>query len=89
MDMNQGILCLASACAIVLMIVGWQKRIDVMRNFLMRLVTGTAAIVAVNFLLSGAGLNVTVGLNLFSLMSAGLLGMPGVAMLYGIAGCGL
>ena len=89
LEMEQGILCLAGACALVLLIVGWQKKTEVLRNFLLRLVTGTALIFAVNFLLAEAGIEVHVGFNPFSLLSAGTLGVPGVAMLYGIAGCRL
>lgn len=89
MEKGQGIFLLLGVCVMVLMIAGWQKRAAILKNFLLRLVLGTAVILAVNYGLREAGIHLAVGLNLFSLLSAGTLGLPGVAMLYGIAWCGV
>ena len=78
---------LAGACLIILLIAGWQKKKAIIMNFILRLVVGTALILTVNYFLAEAKIDVVVGLNAFSLAAAGTLGLPGVAMLYGIAGC--
>ncbi|MEE0420169.1 MAG: pro-sigmaK processing inhibitor BofA family protein [Lachnospiraceae bacterium] len=87
MEMGQGIVWMAGACGIVLLIAGWQKKKEILMNFVLRLVVGVALILVINYGLAQAGVDVAVGLNPFSLMAAGTLGVPGVAMLYGIAGC--
>lgn len=89
MEMGQGILCLAGVCAFILLVAGWQKRMAVLRNFILRLVLGIAVIFTVNGILAKTGVHVAVGMNPVSLLAAGTLGLPGVAMLYGIAGCRL
>lgn len=85
MEMGQGILCLAVVCAFILLIAGWQKRMTVLKNFFLRLVTGVAVIFAANVILGKMGADVSVGLNPVSMLTAGTLGLPGVAVLYGIS----
>ena len=89
MEIGQGILCLAGVCAFVLLVAGWQKRRAVLKNFFLRLAAGMAVIFAVNIILAKTGIDVSVGMNPISIFTAGTLGLPGVAMLYGIAGCRL
>lgn len=89
MEMGQGMIYLAGVCALILLIAGWQKRMVVLRNFFLRLVIGMAVIFAVNVILEKTGIDVSVGMNPISVFTAGALGLPGVAMLYGIAGCSL
>lgn len=85
MEMGQGILCLAVVCAFILLIAGWQKRMSVLKNFFLRLVTGAVVIFAANVILGKMGVDVSVGLNPVSMLTAGTLGLPGVAVLYGIS----
>lgn len=87
MTAEQGVIWLAAACGIVLFIAGWQKKKEILKNFILRLVVGVLLITGVNYSLAQAGIGVEVGLNPVSLVAAGTLGIPGVAMLYGIAGC--
>lgn len=89
MEIGQGMICLAGVCAFILLIAGWQKRMAVLKNFFLRLVTGMAVIFAGNIILAKTGIDVSVGMNPISILTAGTLGLPGVAMLYGIAGCRL
>lgn len=56
-------------------------------NFMIRLILGIAAILIVNQVLAKAGVDLSVGMNPLSFVTAGVLGIPGIAMLYGIAGC--
>ena len=87
MDIGQGIIWLAVICVIILCIAGWQKKKVIITNFIIRLGMGIVMIMTTNFFLAQARIDVAVGLNPFSLMAAGILGVPGIAMLYGIAGC--
>jgi len=89
MEMGQGILCLAGVCAFILLVAGWQKRAAVLKNFVLRSVTGIVVIFIMNVILEKTGVQVAVGVNPVSLLAAGILGLPGVAVLYGIAGCSL
>ena len=56
-------------------------------TFMIRVILGAAAILIVNQLLLKAGIDLWVGMNPLSLVAAGVLGLPGVALMYGIAGC--
>ena len=56
-------------------------------TFMLRVILGAAAILIVNQLLGKAGIELCVGMNPLSLVTTGILGLPGIALLYGIAGC--
>lgn len=60
-----------------------------LKNFFLRLVTGLLLILALNMCFEKAGLDLAVGVNPVTAAAAGVLGVPGVIMLYGIAGCKL
>lgn len=53
-------------------------------NFIVRSVIGIAVIFLVNELLDYRNIPVSVGMNLITFLTSGMLGIPGVAMLYGI-----
>ncbi len=53
-------------------------------NFMLRAIFGMIAIYLVNSFLQGRGVEESVGINPFSFLTSGLLGFPGVALLYGI-----
>lgn len=53
-------------------------------NFLIRAVVGIGIIFFVNQYLDYRNISVSVGINGISFLTSGLLGMPGIALLYGI-----
>lgn len=53
-------------------------------NFIIRAIFGMALIFFANQVLNDQGITCNVGLNGISFFVSGLLGVPGVAMLYGI-----
>ena len=57
---------------------------EVMLNFGIRAVFGMIAVYLINSWMSGVGMEATVGINPFSFMITGFLGVPGVALLYGL-----
>ena len=61
-----------------------EERPGIIVNFLVRAVIGMALIFFVNEFLSSRGINAAVGLNAVTFLTSGTLGIPGVALLYGI-----
>ena len=60
------------------------NRIERVLNFLLRAVFGTVTIYLINSLLLSRGIGESVGINPFSILTAGALGLPGVVLLYGV-----
>ena len=60
----------------------WCVKIAV--NFLIRAIVGLAIIFFVNEYLDGQGILSGVGMNPVTVLTSGTLGIPGVALLYGI-----
>ena len=60
----------------------WCVKIAV--NFLIRAIVGLAIIFFVNEYLDGQGISSGVGMNPVTVLTSGTLGIPGVALLYGI-----
>lgn len=53
-------------------------------DFMLRAVFGMIAIRLINIFFAEQGVAAAVGMNLLSFVTAGTLGLPGVALLYGI-----
>lgn len=53
-------------------------------NFVMRCVIGTIAMYFINTFLEGAQISLHVGINAATVLTSGILGFPGVIVLYGI-----
>lgn len=62
-----------------------KKRFDLLIDFLLRSFVGTAGIYLLDFVLTISGYQITVGVNAFTILSNGLLGLPGFILLYGLA----
>lgn len=58
-------------------------------NFIVRAIVGAAIIFFVNEFLGAQGIAVRVGLNPWTVLTSGILGTPGVALLYGISFYGI
>lgn len=56
-------------------------------RFFVRMVLGMALIFFFNQVFDNAGIDLSVGYNVVSIAATGTLGVPGVLLLYGIAGC--
>lgn len=61
-----------------------EKGIEMVVNFFVRLVLGVAVIFFVNQFLNSQNIQAVVGMNPLTLLTSGILGLPGVALLYGI-----
>ncbi len=84
MNQNTGILWIVGICAGVLLIGAMRKRTEWLLNFVLRMVLGTLAIFLINSSMQKFGMASGVGLNPATVLTSGILGFPGLAMLYGI-----
>lgn len=62
-----------------------ERQPHTMINFFVRVILGIAMIFFVNEFLEFENISVRVGMNPLTLLTSGVLGTPGVALLYGIA----
>ncbi len=77
----------AGICVLVLVIAMLKRRAQFLLNFLVRMTLGAICITFVNDLLASQGIGLAVGLNPVSLLTSGILGFGGVALLYAILAC--
>lgn len=61
-----------------------KQRNQFLVNFTVRAILGICLILLVNYFLKEQEIAIKVGLNAISFLISGFLGVPGVAMLYGI-----
>lgn len=66
-----------------------EKHSHLFTNFIVRAIVGAALIFFVNEFLGAQGIAVRVGLNPWTVLTSGILGIPGVALLYGISFYGI
>lgn len=73
------------ACIVFIGICMVRKRPDLIVDFMLRACVGTAGIYLLDFVLGIGGYQITVGVNTVTILSNGLLGLPGFILLYGLA----
>ena len=61
-----------------------EQKPQLFSNFIVRAIIGCAMIFFVNECLGAQGITLQVGLNPWTVLTSGILGLPGVALLYGI-----
>ena len=83
-NFGSGTLVIIFSCALVLLVGALRKKTEWMLNILMRGILGTIAIYFINDALLGMGIPIEVGINPVTVLTSGILGFPGVAVLYGI-----
>lgn len=71
-------------CLVVLAIGAMGQKVEWLINFIFRAVMGTVSIFVINYLLAGRQMQAVVGINPLTVLTSGILGFPGVAVLYGI-----
>lgn len=75
---------IAGSCALVLGIALLKRRSQLVLNFLVRVALGAVGIIFTNDFLVQQGISIAVGLNPVSLLTVGILGFGGFALLYAI-----
>ena len=71
-------------CAGIIIVMTVMKKSEWIINTLLRMIAGGVGIYVVNQLLLGQGLEFTVGINAMTLAVTGVLGIPGIVMLYAL-----
>ena len=84
MDNQMGAFFIIGILILVLMIGALKNRGEWIVNFVLRGVLGMMSIYFVNLLLAGSMPGMKLGYNPITFLTSGILGFPGVAMLYGI-----
>ena len=84
MENQMGTMLIILACAAVLLIGAMRRKLEWLLNVVMRSVLGAIAIYFINSLLAMLGISLGVGINAVTVLTAGILGMPGLLALYGI-----
>ena len=85
MDKQTGIFMIAGACLLILFIGTVKNKAEIFLNFCLRAVMGGIAIYGINLLMESWGIACSVGINLCSLLTSGILGFSGVSLLYAVA----
>lgn len=84
MEKQMGIVLIVAACLVVLLIGAVKSKMEWMLNIVMRSIWGTITIHLVNTMLASVGIFLGVGINAFTILTSGILGIPGLLALYGI-----
>lgn len=77
-------LIILAALSAVLLIGALRRRAEHLLAFLFRLVTGTMLIYFVNLAVASYNMEIAIGINPVTVLTSGILGFPGVLLLYGI-----
>lgn len=84
MENAGGMLAILAVCLIVLAIGAMGRKVEWLVNFVLRAVMGTVGIYCLNYILATRQIAVAVGINPLTILTSGVLGFPGLAVLYGI-----
>lgn len=71
-------------CTLVLVIGAFGRKIEWIINFVLRAVLGTIGIYFLNNFLIASNISAAVGINPMTVLTSGILGFPGLVVLYGI-----
>ena len=89
MEMYQGAFVIIAVCGILFFIIAVKSNSHLIINLLLRSLSGSIMIFFINKFLESSEIFALVGLNLGTVLTAGILGFPGVVLLFGIKLYGL
>jgi len=84
LDNMTGYIIIITVCIIVLLIGFLKKKSELLVNLILRTVLGLISIYFINEFLKWQDILVMVGINPVTALTSGILGFPGVLLLYGI-----
>lgn len=82
MNNYMGGIMIAVSCVVVLLIGSFRRKKEWIINFILRTVAGTLSVFFINGFLISQGISIAIGINLITILTSGLLGFPGLIMLY-------
>ena len=85
MEHPENLLWLLAVAALLLLISFLGKKAEWLLNFALRGIMGTIAIYFINMGVTFLGFTTVVGINAVSILTTGILGIPGIVMLYGLS----
>ena len=84
MDFYQSAFIIIAVFGILMLILAVKTNSVIILNFLLRSITGTLLIFVANQMLEFYDFSISVGLNPITVLTSGILGFPGVILLFGI-----
>lgn len=85
-NIESKVLIIIVIVSVVLLLISFVKqRFDLIVNFTLRIVAGLLAIYIINLVLQSLSIDMTVGLNVLTALTVGLLGLPGFLLLYALS----
>lgn len=84
MEIYQGAFLIIAVCGIVMLILAVKANSTIILNFVLRSIAGSLLIFGANQLVEFYGLSIAIGLNPGTVLTTGILGFPGVILLFGI-----
>lgn len=85
MNQPENLLWLIGAAVLLLILSFFARKAEWLINFVLRSIMGTIAIYFINTGVTFLGLSTVVGINAASVLTTGILGIPGIVMLYGLS----
>lgn len=83
-NINKGIIVIIAICIIVLFIGIMKKKVEIVVNFILRATVGILGIYFVNEFFAYQNIEIAVGINPITVLTSGILGLPGFLFLYGV-----
>ncbi len=83
-DKFLGFIIILAVLLAVLLIGALRQRAEWMLTFLFRMATGTVMIYFINMAIVSYNMEFAIGINPLTVLTSGILGFPGVLLLYGI-----
>lgn len=71
-------------CVVILCVISLRRKAEFLLNFMLRGVVGMISIFFINEMLAAQNFSIMVGINPWTALTSAILGLPGVALLYGI-----
>ena len=84
MELYQGAFLIIAVLGIVMLIIAVKTNSNLVLNFVLRSVGGSLFIFLINQWVEMEGFSLSVGLNPGTVLTSGMLGFPGVVLLFGI-----
>lgn len=85
MNQPENLLWLIGAAVLLLILSFFARKAEWLINFALRGIMGTIAIYFINMGVTFLGFTTVVGINAVSILTTGILGIPGIVMLYGLS----
>lgn len=84
MEIYQGAFLIIAVLGMVMLIIATKTNSHLILNFVLRSISGSLFIFGINQWMKMEGYSMFVGLNPGTVLTSGILGFPGVVLLYGI-----